>query len=90
MDKDSLDRFTDNFGFREALEALDRLVEQCSVGGNKGKKEEQNVREKFREAAMEVAKDTRCVYDSFMNVGFDEDQAFELALAMMQLLNASD
>ena len=89
MDKESLNRLTDAFGFKEALEALDRLVEQCSVGGKKEKAEpeEDTDRKMFKEALFGVAQMTRDIYDSFVSKGFDDDQAFDLTCMMIDTFN---
>lgn len=92
MDKESLNRLTDAFGFKEALEALDRLVEQCSVGGKKEKAELEADEDHagFKAALKEFAKDTRIIYEAFAEAGFDDDQAFELTLNMMDLIDEAE
>lgn len=81
MDKESLDKLTEAFGFREALDALDRLVDMATVGGHKEKAEKKEpVITSTKYAANRLAEIARELYTSFCEVGFDCDEAFSLTL----------
>ena len=75
MDKESLDKLTMAFGFKEALDALDRIVEMSTVGGKKQKAEpeEDSDSREFKAAISDVAQMTRYIYEGFTDAGFDDD-----------------
>lgn len=83
------DKIRAALGMDEVMDALDQLVKSATVGGKKEEKKPDQEDEiaRFKPEMMHLARLARTIHNCFCEVGFDDDQAFELALEMVRSFN---
>ena len=59
----------------------DWLKELAEKADELGKAER---REQFKKAVKNIAEDSRLIYEAYVEAGFSDDQAFEVALAFIE------
>ena len=83
MAKNELDRLLG----MDVMGALQKIIDDATVGGRKEKTEEEETKENGMKAVREFAKDTWEFYTAFIDVGFLADQAFTLTLKMIDTID---
>ena len=88
MDNELKAKIEEALGFKEAMDALDRLVKASTVGGKKEKKPEADNEEKMmHESIKDIANFAREIHEAFEDAGFDDDQSFALTMEMVRSFN---
>lgn len=85
MDRETERKIKSALGMDEVMAALNKLVEDCTVGGKKEEPTEDT--DKAFAVTRSLAHDVYMMYRAFVSEGFDEDQAFILTHEMLSSFN---